>query len=324
MARTHPHLKAMRERRHSAGSRRIKLVFNPQSGSGAALGESGRTLAQSKLQSPQVYLRRILQALRAQGLEAEAMMTLSPSAATAAARHCAKNRYDLVIAVGGDGTINAVINGLAGSRTALGVIPAGTVNLFSLQMNIPLDLDEACRRLARNRRIAIDLGRAGRQYFACVAGVGFDAFVIKTTDWKLKRLTGAFAYLVAGIAAFFLYPFRQVWVRIDEQPEPRRGYLVIAGNAKYYGGNMVLLPRADLQDGKLDVCIFKRRNFFSFLGYLWGLQHGALDKFMDVEYLQCRRLTVLNRRQHLQLDGEYFGHLPVDIEVVPQALHVVV
>lgn len=303
--------------------KKIKLIFNPQSGSGGALAWTG-ALTQSKIQSPQVYLRRILEALRNQGLQAEPVLTLSPGAATAAARQCVKNRYDLVVAAGGDGTINAVINGLAGSSTALGVIPAGTVNLFSLQMNIPLDLDAACRLLARGRQTAIDLGRVNQRYFTCMAGVGFDAFVIKNTDWRLKRLTGAFAYLVAGIAAFFLYPFRQVWVRIDGQPEPRRGYLVIAGNVKYYGGNMALLPRADLQDGKLDVCIFKRRSFLHFLGYIWGWQHSALDKFLDVEYLQCRRITVLNRREHLQLDGEYLGHMPVDIEVVPQALRVVV
>jgi diacylglycerol kinase (ATP) len=319
-------IRSRTEQARKSKLKKIKLIFNPQSGSGAtpAWPSDARTLTQTKSESPQFYVRQILRALRAQGLDAEVLMALSPSAATAAARRCAKNRYDLVIAVGGDGTINAVVNGLAGSQTALGVIPAGTVNLFSLQMNIPLDLDEACRRLARGRQITIDLGRVAQRYFTCVAGVGFDAFVIKTTDWRLKRLTGAFAYLVSGIAAFFLYPFRQVWVRIDGQPEPRRGYLVIAGNVKYYGGNMVLLPRADLQDGKLDVCVFKRRNFFSFLGYLWGWQHGALDKFLDVEYLQCRRVTVLNRRQHLQLDGEYLGHLPVDIEVVPQALRVVV
>lgn len=323
MKRTRPTVLSTPAGRKSSPAKKIKLIFNPQSGSGPMRAENP-TLTQAKIQSPQVYLRRILGALRAQGLNAEVLLTLSPSAATAAARHCAKSGYDLVIAVGGDGTINAVINGLAGSRTALGVIPAGTVNLFCLQMNIPLDLDEACRRLARGRRITIDLGRVNGRYFTCMAGVGFDAFVIKTTDWRLKRLTGAFAYLVAGIAAFFLYPFRQVWVRIDGQPEPLRGYLVIAGNVKYYGGNMVLLPRADLQDGKLDVCIFKRRSFLNFLGYLWGLQQGALDKFLDVAYLQCRRVTVLNRRQYLQLDGEYIGHLPVDIEVVPQALRVVV
>jgi diacylglycerol kinase (ATP) len=322
MART----RSRTEQARKSKLKKIKLIFNPQSGSGATLAWPGdaRTLTQNKTESPQFYLQQILLALKAQGLDAEMLMAHSPSAATAAARRCAKNRYDLVIAVGGDGTINAVVNGLAGSQTALGVIPAGTVNLFCLQMNIPLDLDEACRRLARGRQITIDLGRVAQRYFTCVAGVGFDAFVIKTTDWRLKRLTGAFAYLVSGIAAFFLYPFRQVWVRIDGQPEPRRGYLVIAGNVKYYGGNMVLLPRADLQDGKLDVCVFKRRNFFSFLSYLWGWQHGALDKFLDVEYLQCQRVTVLNRRQHLQLDGEYLGHVPVDIEVVPQALRVVV
>ncbi len=329
---SHPRKKTTRKS-HSErrlAPKKIKLIFNPQSGSGLTLPLFSNVLFPdkktwlSKITHPEESLRDILKELKRHGLEPEPAMTLSASATTAMARHCAQENYDLVIAAGGDGTINAVVNGLAGSRTALGVIPIGTANIFGLQMNIPTDLPGACERLARGKTIRIDLGRVNQRYFTCWTGVGFDAFVIKQTDWKLKRIIGGVAYLLAAFASLFFYPFRHVYFFVDRQKTVRHGYLLIVGNVKYYGGNMVLLPQADMQDGLLDVCLFKKRGFFSFMAYLWGLRLGALEKFLDVEYLQCKKITVFDQKQHVQIDGEYAGRIPVHIEIAPKALRVMV
>ncbi len=311
-------------------SSKIKLIFNPRSGSGLILPLFSNLLFPDKkkrlfkITRPGEHLRKILKQLQVHGIDPEPATIMSPAAATAMARYCARENYALVIVAGGDGTINAVANGLAGSQTAMGVIPTGTANIFGLQMKIPADLPGACQRIAQGRQITIDLGKVDNRYFTCWTGVGFDAFVIKQTDWKLKKIIGALAYLVAGVASLFVYPFRHVHFRIDGQAPIQRGYLLIIGNIKYYGGNTVLLPHANMQDGLLDVCVFKKRGFFSFLAYFWGLRLGALGKFLDVEYSQCRKIEVLDRKQHVQIDGDYFGRMPLKIKVVARALKVVV
>ncbi len=309
---------------------KIKLIFNPRSGSGLILPLFSNLLFPrkkkrlSKTDHPEEHLREILKQLQVNGIYPEPAVIMSPTAATAMARDCARENYALVIVAGGDGTINAVANGLVGSQTAMGVIAGGTANIFGLQMNIPADLPGACQRIAQGRQITIDMGKVNDRYFTCWTGVGFDAFVIKQTDWKLKKIIGTLAYLVAGITSLFVYPFRHVCFRIDGQASIQRGYLLIVGNIKYYGGKTVLLPRADMQDGLLDVCVFKKRGFFSFLAYFWGLRLEALSKFLDVEYSQCRKIEVLDRKQHVQIDGDYFGSMPVKIKVVAKALKVVV
>ncbi|MBN1595446.1 diacylglycerol kinase family lipid kinase [candidate division FCPU426 bacterium] len=274
---------------------------------------------------PATLLRRILALLAKHQLyPRQAIITSSSAAATEMARECVRQQYDLVIAAGGDGTINAVVNGLACSRTALAVLPLGTINIFGLQINLPLDIERACAIIAGGRIHTMDLGMVNRRYFACMAGIGFDAFVIKATDPHLKRIFGVIALAFSAFVGFFIYPFTHLRLRIDQEKHVRKGYFVIVGNMKYYGGGLLLLPHANTSDGYLDVCLFKRRGFFTFVRYLWGWRRGLLEKYLDVEYFQCKKLVVQNRRQYVHLDGEYLGRERIRLKIVPAALRIVV
>ncbi len=309
--------------------KKTMLIFNPHSGQGLfppffqqILGVKKRLSAIKY--SPMAELDYIEAELAKYNIRPRSVISSSPEEATALARKCAKQKYTLVIAVGGDGTINAVVNGLAGSKTVLAVIPTGTINIFGLQMNIPTNIKAACTLLRNGRIITMDLGKVNQRYFVCMAGIGFDAFVIKATDRNLKKIFGVIALAFTALVGFFVYPFRSLRVKIDHSKKIHKGYFMIVGNMKYYGGDLVLLPHAKINDGYLDVCLFKKRGFFNFIGYLWGLRRGKLEKYLDVEYLQCKQLEVDNQSQYVHLDGEYLGRQKLHIQVVPSALRILV
>jgi YegS/Rv2252/BmrU family lipid kinase len=307
------------------------VIYNPRSGQGPKLPLLFRHFlglrpTARELEKPEneLVLSQILERLEKYGITAAAACTTAPGDATRLARECAESGYELVVAVGGDGTINEVVNGLAGSETALGVIPAGTVNVFSLLMKLPSDLDGACRVLAEREIRRVDLGKINHRYFLSMAGVGFDAFVIHRVDSRLKKAWGAIAYAVVAAVQYFIYPFRQITLQADHQTITKRGYFLIVGNGKYYGGDMVLSPLADLSDGLLDVCLLKRKRLWNVLGYLWALRRGNLNRYMDAEVFQCRILSILGRIRHpIHADAEYMGRTPALIQVVPGALKVV-
>ena len=312
--------------------RKTMVIYNPQSGRGLKIPRVFRHFLGIKApvweNKPQteLALEQVLAGLRQAGIAATAACTTAPGDGMRLARECVEAGYDLVVAVGGDGTINEVVNGLAGSETVLGVIPAGTFNVYGLLMNLPTELAAACRVIARGTVQRVDLGRVNDRYFICMAGAGFDAFVVHQTDSsRLKSVLGAVAYALVAAANYFFYPFRRIVVQVDQEPELKKGYFLIVGNGKYYAGDMVISSRADMHDGLLDVCLMKRRNLWNFFGYLWALRRGNLEKYIHVDVFQCRTLLVRSRGHHpLHADAEYIGRTPAVIQAAPGALKVVV
>jgi len=304
-----------------------QLIFNPQSGRGMALPFlSYKSLGikrslPSQCQTPELFMKLIEHHLREYDMDADIAVTSSSEQATAIARRCADSKYDLVIAVGGDGTVNAVVNGIIGSDTALAVIPSGTVNVLGLQLDLPTDLQESVRRIRLGETACIDVGRVDHRYFTCMAGVGFDAYVIKSTRSAWKKMVGVLAYGVVALDSLFTFPFKTIHFRIDDQAELKKGYFVVVGNVKYYASNLMLLPQANPADGFLDVAIFKKKNLWRYAGRLVGI--GRNQPWMDVEHLRCKAITFPEGRHLIQLDGDYYGRTPVTIRVVPCALRVV-
>jgi YegS/Rv2252/BmrU family lipid kinase len=307
------------------------IIYNPRSGQGLKLPNlfqhflGLRSFDWKQNPEDEHVLGQIVDGLKQYGIHASAACTSMPGDGTRLARECVETGYDLVVAVGGDGTINEVVNGLAGSEVVLGVIPAGTVNVYGLLMKLPGDLEGACRVIAGGTVRRVDLGRVENRYFLCMAGVGFDAFVIQQVDSGLKKAWGAIAYALVAGANYFFYPFRQIVVQVDQQTTLKKGYFLIVGNGKYYGGDMIFSSRADMCDGLLDVCLMKRKNIWDFFGYVLALRRGNLEKYIHVEVFQCRSLFVSSRGRHpVHVDAEYIGRTPAAIQVVPSALKVVV
>ncbi len=309
--------------RHSvaASFTRVKVIINP--GSGKSSEKKGSQIKTSKEGNSNQFSEHILSTLHQSGIDAEIIHSTSSTDATKIARQCAKEGYDLVIAAGGDGTINSVVNGLAGSQTALGIIPLGTINLFAMELEIPSDIELACQIIGHGRIQTIDLGKVNERFFTSLCGIGFDAYVISETQSSLKKLFGSGAYIFNGIKNLIRYPFHSIRLYINQKIH-KSGYIVIVGNGKYYGASTLIAPDASIHDGLLDVVIFQKRDAFSLLRYIWELHKGDLTALPDVEHIQTKHISIERHGRHkVHVDGEYYGKTPVEISIVPSALKIV-
>lgn len=286
---------------------RARLIYNPA---------SGRCLARSKIGA-------ILERLARHGIAAEACATGGPGQATSLAREAKQAGADLVIAYGGDGTINEVICGIARSEIPLGIIPGGTANVLAKELGIPRDAEAAAEAIASGLPRRINIGLAGERYFHSMAGVGVDASIVKNLNLKLKDALGIGAYWIEGLKHFFTYklpPFT-----ISKDGVEHRATFAIIGNARNYGGNFVLTPYADLSEALFDVCAFTtsskaRYAMFIPLGFF-----GAHVRCRDVLYFKAESLAAESEEEvYVQVDGELAGKLPMEFTVVPEGLTVIV
>lgn len=220
----------------------------------------------------------------------------------------ARDGEAVVIAAGGDGTLNAVVQGLAGSGTALGVLPAGTMNVFARELGIPFDnLPRAFEVIEAGRIQEIDLFEANGVPFVQMAGVGFDAMVIEETTWESKKVLGPLAYLLAAVKVLGESPPRMQVVCDDGRTE--EGVAVLAGNGSLYGGQFKLFHKADNRDSMLDVLVFKEAGYKLVMDSLRGLALGDIEHAgSTVSYLQAHALRVTaDREVPVQVDGELMG-----------------
>jgi YegS/Rv2252/BmrU family lipid kinase len=213
----------------------------------------------------------------------------------------------IVIAAGGDGTLNAVVRGLAGSDTALGILPAGTMNVFARELGIPFgQLSRAFEVIERGHVREIDLFEANGAPFIQMAGVGFDAKVIEETTWESKKILGPLAYLLAAVKVLGEKPQKMEVVFDDGHRE--EGVAVLAGNGSLYGGQFRLFRVADNCDSKLDVLVFKEHGYRFVLDSLKGLALGGFDLAASTSYFQAEAFTVKAESEvPVEVDGELLG-----------------
>jgi YegS/Rv2252/BmrU family lipid kinase len=290
---------------------RICVIFNP-----TARGDKAR---------------RFRKQLDAIGAHATLKQTTCAGDARRLGTEAVSEGFETVIAAGGDGTVNEVLNGLGDApdgfaRTRLGVLPLGTVNVLARELGLPLSTEPAWEFILRNRELRVDLpwadwtSAAGKQrrYFAQLAGAGLDARAVELVSWPLKRKLGPLAYVVAGLKALREPAPR---IAVSDGRTSTTGELVLLGNGRLYGGHFVLFPQADMSDGLLDATVFPKAG--------WGtlLRTGPV-------LLTCKRLprnvsrTVRSPALTLtsdgpvpfELDGELVGHLPVTFGLLPGAL----
>ncbi|HUI06316.1 MAG TPA: diacylglycerol kinase family protein [Verrucomicrobiae bacterium] len=287
---------------------KLFVIFNP-----AARGEKSR---------------RVRQFLEA---KAGRSVTLAPTERAGDARELAARAvnkgYRLIVAAGGDGTINEVVNGIGSSGATLGVLPLGTVNVFARELGIPGRLEAAWAVIESGRTRTIDLARAeangATRHFVQLAGVGFDARAVRAASWELKKRLGPLSYVWAGLKTISSGPVT-VEVSANGSGTCGRGVAALVGNGRFYGGRFALFPEARLDDGLLDVCIFETCGYFDVLRYGQGILRGTHPRLRGVKYFQTERLVCsASGAAPFEVDGEDAGDAPVAFSVAPRALRVV-
>ena len=292
---------------------RICVIFNP-----AARGEGARRF------------REHLDAL-------SATCTLKPTQCAGGARALAaeavREGFDTIVAAGGDGTINEVVNGIGDEPdgfacTRFGVLPLGTVNVFARELKLPLKFTSAWEVIQQGHETQIDLGQADftengrpeRRYFVQMAGAGYDSRAIALASWELKKKFGALAYFIAGLRAL-----RESLpeIRADTGESQITGQLVIVGNGRFYAGEFPFFPLADLQDGLLEVTLFKNVNVAALVRATSSLFCNSLYTWGGARHFQVEQLKLTSAEAvGFHVEGENAGMLPVRFSVRPRALRV--
>ncbi|UCH80601.1 MAG: diacylglycerol kinase family lipid kinase [Nitrospiraceae bacterium] len=242
--------------------------------------------------------------------------------------HTLKETDRLVVA-GGDGTINEVINGLLSSPDQetrdipVSIIPVGTVNVLAKELGIPEDINGAVQRIFSGSVKKISLGRINGRYFSLMAGIGFDAdTVLGVKHDFIKKISGRLAHVVSGVKVLTRY--HPSLIKIITHEKEMEGYTAIIGNARCYAGNHYVTLRASVSEHLLDICVFKGRTRLDMLRFVSGVLRQKHLEFNDVEYAKTSELEVTSENEvHVQIDGEYFGTLPVKINVVKNAVNLV-
>ncbi len=216
----------------------------------------------------------------------------------------------VVVVAGGDGTINAVVQGLAGTTTALGVLPAGTMNVFARELGLPYaSLKKSFDILEKGFIKEVDLFETNGHAFVQMAGIGFDAQVIEETTWETKKRFGPMAYLMSAMKVLGEKPPRMRVTCADGRVE--EGVCALAGNGSLYGGQVKLFRKADNSDDMLDLLVFTEAGFRLVRDSVKGIATGAIDAGnSSVKYLQARSFEVeCDREVPMEADGEYIGRV---------------
>jgi diacylglycerol kinase (ATP) len=248
-------------------------------------------------------------------------VTAYPGHATALAREGAAAGDDLVVAAGGDGTVNEVINGIAGTEAALAVLPVGTGNVWVRELKLPLRPEAAALALLDGTVHALDLGLAGDRYFLLMAGVGFDAAVTRSVRPALKRRFGIFAYLIQAFAS--ARDTRGTRARIILDGRPVRGHvlMVVIGNSRLYGGFLQITHHANITDGMLDVAIIKGQHARTAPIHILNILLRRHNFNPDLLYYRAREISIESSAPlDVQVDGDPIGRTPMTFRVVPGAL----
>jgi YegS/Rv2252/BmrU family lipid kinase len=240
------------------------------------------------------------------------------------ARELAQEGYSTIVAAGGDGTVNEVVNGIAGLDVSLGILPIGTMNILAYELGLPTTQLEQCWEIIQlGFTRSIDLAMANNQYFVQLAGVGLDALAVRETDLNMRKTIGPISYVFAA-AQIIGRPAPRLEICFNER-ETMGGCFVLVGNGRFYGGPLAFFPDAKNDDGLLDVLLFKHQGYLDIIRYLQGVLAGNHADFADIEYRQIQSLRVISDRQvPVEIDGEVSFHTPVHFRVGPYQLRVYV
>ena len=272
-------------------------------------------------------LQRTIAVLTRCGHRVTPIATTGPRTAAAIASGCIQAGADLILAAGGDGTINEVMNGMIHSNVPLGILPAGTANVLACEMKIGTRMTSVAEKLSSltPRKIAVGLlrqsGEDDGRHFILMAGAGLDAMIVYQINAGLKTALGKVAYWVAG--------FRQVGRQLAELDVRVNGCTIrcsfaLVSRVRNYGGDLNIARNASLLDDHFQLVLFEGASSIAYLRYFTGVLTNRLAGMKGVNLLRTQQVELLGAndpRVYLQIDGERAGVLPATLSIVPQAVN---
>jgi YegS/Rv2252/BmrU family lipid kinase len=292
---------------------RVKLIANPGAGNAAQAADK---------------LKMVVSTLQKSGLKVDVAYAKPKEEATPIASRAVKDGYKIVIAMGGDGTIEAVMRGMVGSKIRLGIIPAGTENNIALSLGIPKDLKEACALIASKKTLKLDLGQVttskGKKFmFFEMATIGFSAAVYPAATKAAKgRLSG-----IKDAALTFINHESKptIFMTLDDESKVEvETMLVMVSNTPVFGRNFLVAPKASTQDGLLDVSVYPDFNKMELVRYYAAVMDGGYSGDGKVQRYQARKLKIKSSpKLEVMADGVELGKGTVTVKVRPGALRVI-
>jgi diacylglycerol kinase (ATP) len=291
--------------------KRARLIYNPS---------SGREEMKKKLPD-------ILQRLERGGLETSTHATIGEGDATLAAAEAVERGFDVIIAAGGDGTLNEVINGMAEKkdRPLLGIMPLGTTNDFARALSIPKKWEAACDIIIRQYSSPIDVGKVNQRYFINIAGGGSMTELTYEVPSKMKTMIGQLAYYMKGLEKLPRLKPIELYIKSPEMDLHENVMLFLIANSNSVGGFERLAPDASLNDGLFDVFILKKCNLGEFIRVVTAALRGEHINDPNVIYYQTNSIQVTSPDYvQVNLDGEFGGTLPCVFSVLPSHINIIV
>ncbi|MBU0548906.1 MAG: diacylglycerol kinase family lipid kinase [Candidatus Omnitrophica bacterium] len=289
---------------------KTKLIINPTAGRGRA----------------RKAIPRIKEIFRNRKIDFHTSVTDYYNQATHLAKEASLNGFELIIAAGGDGTVNEVVNGMLESKSCLGVIPLGIGNDFARALNMPFELEKACDIICKDFELkTIDAGKINERYFINGIGIGFDAWVARESRWIRRFSFPGCVYFFAVISTLFKYKTSSLRINFDDTVLEKKILLVAIGNGKSSGAGFLLTPEAEIDDGLIDVCVVDDISRLKILMHLPRAIKGTLETLPYVKTFKTKKLSIQSRDSLLaHVDGELLESCDYQIQVLPKKLKVII
>lgn len=282
--------------------KRARIIYNPT---------SGREIFKK-------HLPEVLAKLEVAGYETSCHATTCAGDATTAAKDAVKREFDIIIAVGGDGTLNEVVSGVSEfeKRPKIGLIPMGTTNDFARAVHIPRDIEKAVDIIIAGNSIPVDVGRVNSdRYFINIAGGGRITELTYEVPSRLKTVLGQLAYYLKGIEMLPSIKATKMRIEFDDQVFDDEAMMVLIALTNSVGGFEKLAPDASLNDGLFSVFILKKCNVADFVKIVTLASRGEHMKDPHIIYTKASKLKITSdEKVQLNLDGEYGGDAPAEFE----------
>lgn len=259
-----------------------------------------------------------------EGIDYKIIQTEYKGHAIELAKEAKESDADIVVAVGGDGTLLEVANGLMGSDKILGIIPAGSGNDFSRAISVPHDTISALELLKNGKPKFVDVGKIKGIYFINVASVGLDAEIARDVMRYKRFLPGGISYYIVAVLKLFTYKFKEMSLFIDGKPLKSKFTLVAVANGTHYGGGMKVNPEGLVNDGFLNVIAIDSVPRYKMPSIMLKFFKG---KHIDLPYVRvykCKNINIMSSHDLvINLDGEVLNDTPINFSVNPQALNII-